>query len=828
MRLRSLADRAGNLAEHELAARMRRDAMDGNAVFLEAFAGSGMLCNPEAIFRTLLAEPDMSHLRFVWALAGGGHSAARTEFAGNPRVRIVGRRSIAYYRELGRARYLVNNATFPVAFAKRPEQVYLGTWHGTPLKTMGYDMPGGALESANVLRNFLAADYLLAPNAQTASMYLDTYRLRHLWAGRLLETGTPRIDRQFAVESDRLRTLMRLRSDGMHLPDGCRVVLYAPTWRGAFAAPDFDLDRLCADVGAIRRGLQPGSVLLVKVHQRVYAHAAADPRLAGALVGNAIPANDVLAVTDVLVSDYSSVTVDFLASGRPIVRYVPDLQDYLADRGMTIDLAALPGPVCHTAQELTDVLNSDLSGMPATPAYSHARRTFCSLEDGHAAERVIDAVFRNPNHAPTVERGRRSMLIYLGGQGTNGITTSALSLLHKLDYEHLDVTVTFPAPRSADAHRHAELIDPRARVLPRLGRTTWTQVRATPFPFVGGRGRFHGERTRCEQRLRDEWRRCFGDAHFDHVVNFGGYSAFFAKLLRCAPAGTVATWLHNDMYAEMTRSGRSPWLRANVRRTVSMYNTVDALVSVSATLNEVNRRAFAGRVDARLFTFARNTVDAARIRELAAVDVHQRDTGPWVTNGPRTFVTVGRMSEQKNHLRLLNAFAEVRLEYPDTRLLIVGDGPLERELRTAAVQLAISDVVDFTGRIDNPYAVMSGADCFVLSSDYEGQPVVLLEALVLGLPVVTTDFGSVLGALPDGAGLVVRRDVHALAGGMRAFLRGEVPIPTFDDNAYNAQAVAEFYRAVGVPSAGVGALVHSAASHPPVVRSQPAKRMLAT
>ena len=65
------------------------------------------------------------------------------EFAENPRVRFVEIRSPEYFKALATSKYLMNNSTFPQEFAKRPEQVYLNTWHGVPLKHMGYDMPGG-------------------------------------------------------------------------------------------------------------------------------------------------------------------------------------------------------------------------------------------------------------------------------------------------------------------------------------------------------------------------------------------------------------------------------------------------------------------------------------------------------------------------------------------------------------------------------------------------------------------------------------------------------------------------------------------------------------
>ena len=196
---------------------------------------------------------------------------------------------------------------------------------------------------------------------------------------------------------------------------------------------------------------------------------------------------------------------------------------------------------------------------------------------------------------------------------------------------------------------------------------------------------------------------------------------------------------------------------------------------------------------ARCSRYARNTINAGRVLGLAA-DAAAHDAAE---PGVRTFVTAGRLSPEKNHERLVRAFALVHAAHPDTRLLVLGTGPLHGRLQDVIAELGLRGSVTLAGYQANPYAIMAGADCFVLSSDYEGQPIALLEALVLGLPIVTTAFDSVRGSLPDGTGLVVARDTDALAAGMAAFLRGEVANPPFDHVAYNAAAMAEFYRAIG-------------------------------
>ncbi len=128
----------------EAVAGFRRLPVDPGLVLYESFAGNGMLCNPEAVYRALRADGRFDHLRHVWVLDDPArHPSVMRELTGDDRVSVVTRRTSAYFRSLATAGYLVNNSTFPTEFAKRPEQVYVNTWHGTPLKRMGYDIPSG-------------------------------------------------------------------------------------------------------------------------------------------------------------------------------------------------------------------------------------------------------------------------------------------------------------------------------------------------------------------------------------------------------------------------------------------------------------------------------------------------------------------------------------------------------------------------------------------------------------------------------------------------------------------------------------------------------------
>ncbi|RAE32369.1 teichoic acid synthase, partial [Burkholderia multivorans] len=152
---------------------------------------------------------------------------------------------------------------------------------------------------------------------------------------------------------DRARAVLRDRGISTH---GKKVICYAPTWRGgSFYNPQSDAGRLKATVMALRSALEDeGWIVLLKAHQVIVDQLVDDPELADFLVPNDVPANDVLAITDILVSDYSSIFIDFLGTGRPVLFHLPDAGKYAAERGTYLRPDELPGPVSESIDELLD------------------------------------------------------------------------------------------------------------------------------------------------------------------------------------------------------------------------------------------------------------------------------------------------------------------------------------------------------------------------------------------------------------------------------------------------------------------------------------------
>jgi glycosyltransferase involved in cell wall biosynthesis len=174
-----------------------------------------------------------------------------------------------------------------------------------------------------------------------------------------------------------------------------------------------------------------------------------------------------------------------------------------------------------------------------------------------------------------------------------------------------------------------------------------------------------------------------------------------------------------------------------------LYSRADAIICPSHAIAQDAATNF--RIPRSKLVHIYNPVDAQYVRQLAAVG-----PSPYFGPGPQ-LVAVGRLSREKGFDLLLEAMPAVREKLPAVRLAILGDGYLFRELNHRAKCLGLADIVRFYGFQPNPWPFIKHADIFVLSSRNEGLPNVLLEAMVLGKPIVAADcsgIGELLNFVP--------------------------------------------------------------------------------
>lgn len=157
------------------------------------------------------------------------------------------------------------------------------------------------------------------------------------------------------------------------------------------------------------------------------------------------------------------------------------------------------------------------------------------------------------------------------------------------------------------------------------------------------------------------------------------------------------------------------------------------------------------------------------------IGLEQMPSKPYQGERNKKIVTVGRLNVQKNHPLLVNAFSQIADEFPEYKLVIYGEGPTRDSLIDLVDSLGLHDRVELPGSISDVFSKIYESSLFVLSSDFEGMPNALMEALALGIPCISTDCpcGGPKELIQDGVSglLVPTQNQESLANAMRRVLR---------------------------------------------------------
>jgi len=170
------------------------------------------------------------------------------------------------------------------------------------------------------------------------------------------------------------------------------------------------------------------------------------------------------------------------------------------------------------------------------------------------------------------------------------------------------------------------------------------------------------------------------------------------------------------------------------------YRLTDRLATLTTAISEaaVDRYLQVGAVPQKRLRFLPNGVDLQRFHPDQNSRAAKR--AELLLGDDFTWLAVGRFVQAKNYDLMLRAFASARS--PNARLIIAGDGPLRPQVEELAIHLGVSGQVKFLGARSDVMQLMNAADAYLMSSDWEGMPMVLLEASATGLPIVATRVGG--------------------------------------------------------------------------------------
>ncbi|MCR5685397.1 MAG: bifunctional glycosyltransferase family 2 protein/CDP-glycerol:glycerophosphate glycerophosphotransferase [Lachnospiraceae bacterium] len=385
-KLRRLLHRKNGIPKYLYRHKYLQQPLQENLIVFESFLGKNYSDSPKYIYE-YLAKNYPGKYEFVWVM----DKKFKPPFGGK-RVRRFGSR---YMKYMATAKYFVFNMRQPTWFKKRKGQVFLETWHGTPLKKLVFDLDevysASPLYKKEVYKQSREWDYLIAANEFSSR----TFRSCFMYDKPMLEYGYPRNDLLHSPDRDALEKELR---DRLNIPKYKKTILYAPTWRDDeyYGKGQYKFE-LKLDLQAMKKALGDEYVVLLRTHYFI-----ADALDLTGMEGFALnfskydDITDLYLVSDIIITDYSSVFFDYANLKRPMLFYTYDLEKYRdVLRGFYIDIEEeLPGPLLYTTKEVIAAIR-DIDAIKAKYAakYEIFYEKYCGWEDGHAAEKVAKEVF---------------------------------------------------------------------------------------------------------------------------------------------------------------------------------------------------------------------------------------------------------------------------------------------------------------------------------------------------------------------------------------------------------------------------------------------------
>ncbi len=424
----------------------------------------------------------------------------------------------------------------------------------------------------------------------------------------------------------------------------------------------------------------------------------------------------------------------------------------------------------------------------------------------------------------SVINNKKNILMYGGGFYNNGITSSVLNLSNYLDYEKYNLIILEKGEFKGSDNDNIQKLNPKTTVVQRFGVSVFDEKEQALHELItlkSGYQKWMGEFSPFNQ-YRREVKRMTGMSYFDYAVDFGGYSSYYEALILSVKAKKHSIFLHNDMWEETKRFVDGKFImKDTLMRIFKLYQFFDCYVSVSEEVMKQNQLNLTQYTDVNKFFTVNNLINKKDIQtkrfdeNIALIKVGNENfyIGQSLSDGKYietkaflapsdnkfTFVMAGRLSPEKDHKKMIDAVKNVQNNtQKEFEILVLGEGPLKEELNKYKLIQGVGKTVKFVGQVPNPYYYFEQADAFLMTSNHEGQPMVLLEAASMSLPILATDIPGNRSVVSQFGGKLVNNTMQSLQLAMQKMIENpqNLESPKFDIDKYNEVTYQEFERTV--------------------------------
>ena len=433
------------------------------------------------------------------------------------RVKLIKNRTTKFAKTLAKSKYLFTDTSMPIYFIKRKEQVYLNTWHGTPLKTLGKSTENDFFDIANVQKNFVMADYLLYPSEYMMDIMIRDYMVDKIANNRIMLCGYPRNE---VFLRDNVKDIKE--QNGID-PDKT-IIAYMPTWRGSVRDVDMERQLKIAEnhIKDISERLNDNQILYINMHP---------------FIGNKIdiekydnvktfPKNfetyDFLSICDILITDYSSVFFDFATTNKKIILFAYDKKEYFENRGVYLPFDELPFPKVETMEELIKEINS-----PIQYETEGFLNKFCRYERKDMSKLICEKVVLNKQNEIKIidmpKSEKENVLLHIGDFKPNNTTKDFIETVNNTEETNYNYYVSYVTKSLRPNKDLFKKVIDKVNFYGQLGRNSnLKKVDAVLIRLLkNNKWLYNIFKNRYKKMHRLELKRIFGDIKFKTAIFYG-------------------------------------------------------------------------------------------------------------------------------------------------------------------------------------------------------------------------------------------------------------------------------------------------------------------
>lgn len=339
--------------------------IDDKVVIFETFNGRSFSDSPKYLYLEMLNNKKYKDYKFIWAFNDPESKTNLFKELVNDRTTIVKTNTNSYLKSYAKAKYWIVNSKLNERLIKKKGQICCQCWHGTPLKRLGFDIlkeKGNALNTVKEIKekyynDAKVYDYMLSPSKFCSEALTSAFALKSLNKENIIvEKGYPRNDFLFKYTEDDVLKIKK----SIGIDTDKKIILYAPTWRDNQHTSGVGYTyKLGIDFDTLKKIIGDKYIILFRAHYFI-ANSFDFDKYKGFVynVSNIDDVNLLYVISDILITDYSSVFFDFANLKRPMLFYMYDKEEYQNNlRDFYFSLSYLPGPIVKEEKDLIKEIN---------------------------------------------------------------------------------------------------------------------------------------------------------------------------------------------------------------------------------------------------------------------------------------------------------------------------------------------------------------------------------------------------------------------------------------------------------------------------------------